>query len=129
MKKILVLSVLLGAMSVDAQKLEKKLVGKWMMEQVIQDGKDVSAEHNPEKNRFFIFSEDGTFESGGDPYGPNTGRFFVNNFNNTWYLDSSQGPDDDSIWKVSFEKDKMIWVGVGTDWAESFKLVHGKVKE
>lgn len=130
MKYLLILPALLCVISIDAQKLEKKLIGKWMMEEVIQDGKDVSEKHNPKHNRYFVFKVDGTIESDGDPYGPNTGRYFVNNLNKTFYLDSAQGPDDDdSIWSVTFEEGKMIWVGVGTEWAERFRIVYKRVKK
>lgn len=103
-----------------SQKLEKKLIGRWEMTEVIQDGKDVSDEHNPKKNRYFIFKDDGTFESGGDPYGENTGRYFVNGLSMSLYLDSSQGPDDDSMWYPTFNGDKLSWQGFGTDWADRF---------
>jgi hypothetical protein len=43
------------------------------MHQVVQNGAVVSDEHNPQKNRYITFNKDGSFESGGDPYGTNTG--------------------------------------------------------
>ncbi len=105
------------------------LIGRWEMEQVIQDGNDVSAEHNPKSNRFIIFKDDGSFESGGDPYGKNTGKFFYDLSQSRLMLDSDSGAGDDSMWIVEFEKNKLIWRGIGSEWAEQFRLIHKKVKE
>ena len=129
MKFSIILFFVCISVTVQAQKLERKLIGKWEMSLVIMDGTDVTEEHNPKNNRFFIFEENGTFESGGDPYGKNTGRVFVNNLNRTIYIDSDQGADDDSMWIVSFDKDEMIWSGTNTDWNGRFEVRHKKVSK
>ena len=46
-----------------------ELLGMWIMNQVLEDSTDVTDAHNPALNRWVEFSEDGTFESGGAPYG------------------------------------------------------------
>ena len=111
------------------QNLEKQLVGRWEMHKVIQDGNDVTAEHNPESNRFFIFKDDGTFGSGGDPYGPNSGRYFVNNLNSSLYIDSAVGHEDDSMWYIKIEGNQLKWQGFGTKWAERFVVINTKSRE
>ncbi|MEQ9405920.1 MAG: hypothetical protein RIM99_20175 [Cyclobacteriaceae bacterium] len=77
MKKIITLLLLISGTPLFSQKLENSVLGKWTMFQVEKEGMDVTAEHNPKGNRFFIFKSDGTFESGGDPYGRNTGRYLL----------------------------------------------------
>lgn len=94
------------------------------MHQVIQNGEDVSEEHNPDKERFVLFKSDSTFVSDGKPFGRNTGKYLFNSEDNSLFLDSDVGPEDDSNWKVSFSGDTMKWQGVGTEWAENFILVH-----
>ena len=100
------------------------LVGKWEMSQVIQNGSDVSSEHNPHAERYIIFKADQTFESGGRPYGANTGKYEFNPDLRTLFLDSDLGSDDDSYWKVTLNADSMHWQGYGSEWAEGFELVH-----
>lgn len=128
MKKLIILIVAIATLTA-CNSSEKKIHGKWLMHQVIQDGKDVSAEHNPEKDRYFIMNNDGTFESGGQPYGKNTGKYVFDTNAKTLFIDSDLGPEDDSNWNISFEDDKMIWQGYGTAWAERFQVIHKKVKD
>lgn len=116
---ILILFVLFAGCT---QTIENKFLDKWEIVSVVQNGNDVSEEHNPKGNRYITFSNDGTFKSGGDPYGKNTGRYFVNNLNYYLFLDSDAGPDDDSIWIVSFDGNNMSWKGVGNEFAEGFQI-------
>ncbi|MGW8315915.1 MAG: hypothetical protein ACWGNV_09970 [Bacteroidales bacterium] len=104
--------------------LDQKLEGKWLMNKVIQDGNDVTPEHNPDKERYIIFYDDGSFETGGKPYGPNTGRYTYSPEQGLLYLYSDAGPEDDSQWKVSLEKDTMTWQGLGSEWANQFLIIH-----
>jgi hypothetical protein len=104
--------------------VEEKLEGKWMMHQVVQDGNDVSEEHNPHRERYIIFRDDGTFESGGRPYGSNTGRYDYSPVNGHLFLVSDAGPEDDSQWRVTIEQDTMRWQGMGGEWANRFIIIH-----
>lgn len=104
--------------------LDRKLEGKWMMHQVIQDGKDVSEEHNPHGERYIIFRDDGTFESGGRPYGSNTGKYEYSPVDGHLFLFSDAGPEDDSQWSVTIEQDTMNWQGMGGEWANRFRIIH-----
>jgi len=108
---------------------EKEFTGKWFMYKVIQDGADVTSEHDPFDERFLILREDSTFESGGRPFGRNTGKYLYNSGDKTLFLDSDVGPDDDSYWKVLIRGDTMHWQGYGSEWAEGFELIHIKKKE
>lgn len=103
---------------------DMEISGHWMMYKVIQDGKDLSSEHNPHDDRFLILREDSTFESGGRPFGKNTGTYVYNSGDNTLFLDSDAGSDDDSQWKVQIRNDTMYWQGYGSEWAEGFELIH-----
>jgi hypothetical protein len=128
MKNILIPVLFLVFAAGCTQTIENKFLDKWEMLTVIQNGDDVSETHNPKGNRFITFSNDGTFESGGDLYGKNTAKYFVNNLNYTLYLDSDAGPDDDSIWIVSFEGNYMQWQGQGNEFAEGFLIKYKRSK-
>lgn len=87
---------------------------------------DVSAEQNPEENRFIIFNEDLTFESGGDPYGKNTGAWSFDIPTKTLYLDSDAGEDDDSYWIVTIDKNQMLWQGTHFEFNSRFTITHSR---
>ncbi len=106
--------------------VEDQILGRWEMSKVLQTGKDVTDQHNPERNRFINFNPDGTFESGGDPFGPNTGKYSFDEKGNL-YLDSDAGPDDDSSWLVNISENEMIWKGLANEFAREFELRHQKV--
>lgn len=120
---ILVIQILLTGFSSYTQEV---LTGKWMMDKVIQDGKDVTSEHDPHDERYIIFKSEGTFESGGKPFGKNTGKFSFTAADQMLYLDSDAGPEDDSQWKVSMQGNKMHWQGFGSEWALGFEIIHVK---
>lgn len=98
------------------------ITGRWAMDRVYDGEQDVTAEHNPAGNRWMAFSNDGTFESGGDPYGPNTGRWTLDAATGELYLDSDAGEGDDSYWIVSIEGDSMRWQGARSAFTERFTL-------
>lgn len=123
-----IISLLVSVILVSCDNPNRAILGKWMMDQVIQDGKDVSAEHNPKKNRYFIMNEDNTFESGGAPYGKNRGKYTFNPIENTLFIDSDSGDEDDSNWTIRFEEGKMFWQGTGTAWAERFQIIYVRPK-
>lgn len=106
-----------------SQKTKADLSGKWMMHQVIQKGEDVSEAHNPNQDRYLILKPDSSFESGGTPFGVNTGKYHYNAAEQSLFLDSDIGPEDDSYWKVSFSGDTMYWIGFGSAWAEDFEII------
>ncbi len=103
-----------------------ELVGKWRMYKVVQNGQDVTPEYNPNDERYLILKRDSTFESGGRPFGKNTGKYIFNTEAKTLLLDSDAGPKDDSQWIISIKGDTMHWRGYGSEWAENFILIHLK---
>jgi hypothetical protein len=121
---LLMVSYLIVGGCISQHEDQEKLTGQWKMHQVCQKEIEVSQEHNPEMDRYIIFHQDGTFESGGSPYGKNTGSYEFDPENQTLYIDSNAGEDDDSRWKVNITGDTMIWQGIGSTYAETFKLVH-----
>ena len=121
---LLVFAALAGCKPIPDNPLE----GKWSMYQVIQDGKDVTGEHDPYHERYLILREDSTFESGGRPFGMNTGRYVYDPAEYTLFLDSDAGEEDDSRWKVEVRNDTMHWWGLGSEWAEGFELIQVKAK-
>ena len=102
---------------------KQDVTGKWKMHKVVQSGTDVTNEHNPENDRFIVLSDDHTFKSGGSPMGENTGKYTYDQASAHLFLDSDVGENDDSHWYITLSGDSMLWQGVGTEWAEEFKLV------
>lgn len=115
---------LLLAFCVPDGALTDALVGRWTMATVVQDGRDVTAEHNPAGDRYVVFHADGTFETGGTPYGRNTGRWTFDEGTQELYLDSDAGEGDDSYWTVTFDGDAMRWQGARSEFTERFVVTH-----
>ena len=103
--------------------MKDQLPGRWDMYAVLEADEDVTAEHNPAGNRFIEFKADGTFESGGEPYGKNTGRWSIDEDNGILYIDS-EIDDDDSDWNITLEGSEMTWTGRGDPRKETFTLIH-----
>lgn len=110
-------------------KLETQLIGKWEMQAVYDQGKDVSPEHNPANDRWVIFYKDKTFQSGGQPYGENSGKWEFNPKENILFLDSDAGEDDDSYWIINIEEKEMQWQGTKFEFAKRFKIVHERSEQ
>jgi hypothetical protein len=106
----------------------KDITGKWLMLKVLQEKQDVTSDHDPFDERFIFVRSDSTFESGGRPYGSNTGKYVYDPENQILYLDSDAGPEDDSQWKVSIQGDTMFWHGYGSEWADDFEIIHLREK-
>ena len=104
------------------ESMNKQLLGTWMIERVYEGENDVTAQHNPSGNRWIKFNRNGSFESGGDPYGHNDGNWELDTTKSILFLDSNT-EDDDSEWNVSFQDNKVIWQGIGTPRQESFKII------
>ena len=108
--------------------IQDQIVGKWDMKAIYDSGEEVSAQHNPSKNRWITFLEDYSFQSGGDPYGENSGKWEIDAKTNTLFLDSDAGPEDDSYWFISFDEGEMTWQGTQSDFAKRFKILMEKVE-
>ena len=98
------------------------LVGRWDMAGVYDRGADVTADANPAGDRYIVLRPNGSFESGGQPYGLNTGRWTYTPRTRTLALDSDLGPDDDSQWVVTLRDDVMEWDGAGSAFARRFRI-------
>ena len=103
--------------------VERQIVGRWEMDRVLDRGDDVTGVHNPAGDRYVVLSADGTFESGGEPYGINTGHWYFDPGYNELTLDSDLGPADDSYWIVTVEGDEMEWAGVRSATARRFRIL------
>ena len=130
MRPLLLLLVLSISASVStAQTQAESIVGRWNMDKIVMDGdNDVTAEHNPSENRYIVFNKDGTFQSGGDPYGENTGKWTLNAENKELYLDSDAGEDDDSYWIMKINGDEMHWQGARFEFSKRFQIFHVRGK-
>ena len=103
-----------------------ELLGMWLMESVIQDTVDVTDDHNPASNRWLAINQDGSFESGGTPYGYNSGKWSYNVEGKELYLDSDTGEGDDSYWIVSLSDSTMEWKGTRSEFTAQFTITHKK---
>ena len=116
----------------DENTLSKKIIGKWIMTKVMEMSKDVTEQHNPERNRWICFMPDsievikGTFESGRGDSTENKGKWVLNK--DEIFIDSDAGEDDDSYWEVTFKDDKMFWKGRRFDFNKRFEIIHQKVE-
>ena len=119
---VLVLLVASGCASTAPTSERDVLLGRWDMERIYDGAQDVSILQNPERDRYITLRADGSFESGGQPYGRNTGRWTYDPASDVLALDSDQGADNDSRWRVSLRGDVMEWVSAGVD-AGRFRIV------
>lgn len=126
MKLLLTLLALITVLNLTQE--EPKIEGKWLMHQVIQADKEVSLEHDPYDERFIELKEDGSFVSEGRPYGKNTGSYVLNKDEQTLFLDSDVGEEDDSHWKYSIKSDTLYWQGYGSEWADAFQIIYTRAE-
>ena len=106
---------------------ESQLVGRWEMERVLDRGADATEIHNPGGDRYVVLRADGTFESGGQPYGTNTGAWSYDSEFRELVLDSDLGEADDTFWIVNVQDDVMEWAGVRTETARRFRIISRRV--
>lgn len=106
----------------------EQLVGKWAMGAIMQNGTDVSAQHNPNDNRWIELNPNGTFVSDGDPYGRNTGKWTFDGNTRELYLDSDVGEGDDSYWLLSETagNGQMLLRGTRSEFTQQFSMVWKK---
>jgi hypothetical protein len=91
--------------------IAERITGTWDLERVVRNGEDVTARHDPQDARYITFLEDGSFVSGGEPVGRNTGRWSLDAGTGELFLDSDAGEDDDSYWFVRVRDSSMTWTG------------------
>lgn len=95
---------------------------------IVMDGTaNMTDQHNPNKDRWIEFKADGTFESGGTPYGSNTGKFEIDEENRILNI-YSDTENDDSDWAINIDEDFMTWQGRGSLREMEFKLTHQRIK-
>ena len=107
---------------------EAEMVGRWAMDRVLDRGQDVTAVHNPAGDRYVVLRPDGTFESGGQPYGHHTGRWYFDPGHRELVLDSDLGEADDTYWIVTVDGDAMEWAGVRSATARRFRILARRVR-
>ena len=96
------------------------------MGQVYDNSTNVTNQHNPKKDRWIIFYKDGSYKSGGVPYGKNEGQWTFHEADNVLYLDSDAGTGDDSYWVLQIRKSKMNWSGARSSFTERFRINFSK---
>ncbi|MCB2203573.1 DUF5004 domain-containing protein [bacterium] len=123
---IIALLLLLSACGAEAP-LKERIVGSWDMTQVLHNGKDVTAEHDPKNTRSITFHDDGTFMSEGFPVGTNTGKWSIAPKTKELFIDSDAGEGDDSYWFVDLEGNRMVWEGA-RGYATEFTLIQTRIE-
>lgn len=98
------------------------------MDKVLERNANMSHIHNPHEDRWIQFYKNGFFESGGKPYGKNSGQYTLNTESKILYLDSDIGEDDDSQWQFSFSRRKMNWTGIGSERQRATKVLFSKIE-
>jgi hypothetical protein len=125
-KSFLIFGLVLGLVSsCEQDSTEEALIGKWQMNKILQHDNDVSAEHNPNNDRWIEFFADKTFKTGGTPFGDNHGTWYLKDDNKVLYLDSSV-ENDDSEWRLTVSGDEMLWTGIGDPGKEAFTLIYSR---
>jgi hypothetical protein len=124
---LLLLTVIVMTSCRQAEKPDSKIIGTWTMEKVYEYDNDVTESHNPKHERWIAFKPDGSFVSGGEPFGQNAGRWTIDNDKSVLYIDSDVD-DDDSEWNVTFANDRMTWTGTGHPRKENTRLIHKRKK-
>jgi hypothetical protein len=131
--KLLAGGILTLAFSCSVQNnFSENISGKWIMVKVLELSEDVTDNHNPDQNRWISFKADpdipgsGSFESGTGEEMKNTGKWFFNEKEKEFFLDSDAGEEDDSYWEVSFNSDSMHWKGRKFEFNKRFEIFYKK---
>jgi len=131
--KLILGGILILAFSCSEQlNFGEKISGKWNMVKVLEFSEDVTENHNPGHNRWISFKADpetpfeGSFESGTGGVMKNTGRWFLNEKGEEFFLDSDAGEEDDSYWVVTFSSDSMHWKGRKFEFNKRFEIFYKK---
>ena len=103
-------------------KVSQKISGTWQMQKVYDNSSDVTEEHNPARDRWITFLSDGSFQSGGEPYGNNGGKWTYDDETNVLYLDSDAGEGDDSYWNLKLNQQEMVWSGTKSSFTSRFRI-------
>lgn len=121
---LFVLPLVAGMSACQNQELQSdQLINKWEMGAILQNGQDVSEQHNPENNRWIELKADGTFVSDGDPYGQNTGKWTFDTHTQELYLDSDAGEGDDSYWIIKQTGDDLVLTGARSEFTRQFSMI------
>jgi hypothetical protein len=131
--KLILPCIFIVALSCSRQNnFSEKISGKWIMVKVLELSEDVTENHNPGRNRWISFNADkdkpgsGSFESGTGGKMQNTGKWFFNENEKEFFLDSDAGEEDDSYWEVSFNSDSMHWKGRKFEFNKRFEIFYKK---
>jgi hypothetical protein len=83
---------------------------------------NVTTRENPNQDRFIDFRSDGSFRSGGEPYGPVNGSWEILPDKVLQITPEDNDEVGESTWKVTFDKSQMIWRGTGNATLERFEI-------
>ena len=105
------------------------IIGKWKMVTVMEGNQDITPNLNPTNDRWIMFNEDHTFESGNASEVKNAGTYTVDNEARTLHLDSDAGEGDDSNWKIQFREDLLLMRGIGSTRQEMTTVTSQRILE
>jgi hypothetical protein len=92
------------------------------MDRVYEKRVNVTTRENPNQDRFIDFRSDGSFRSGGEPYGPVNGSWEILPDKVLQITPEDNDEVGESTWKVTFDKSQMIWRGTGNATLERFEI-------
>lgn len=92
------------------------------MDRVYEKKVNVTNRENPNRDRFIIFSADGTFTSDGQPYGPVSGTWELLPDKTLRISPTGSGEVGPSQWIVSISGATMTWKGTGDETLERLEV-------
>ena len=123
LRAFLITLISLSTISCSTGKLSvSSLATTWELGNVYENQVNVTNRENPNRDRFITFNSDGTFISGGVPYGELSGTWIITEEKTLRIIPDMEGEVGSSEWKVSFEKDIMSWTGTIKSGLDRFEL-------
>lgn len=98
------------------------LTATWELGNVYENQVNVTNRENPNRDRFITFYPNGTFVSGGAPYGDLSGKWIITEEKTLRIIPDKEGEVGSSEWNVSFDKEIMNWTGTIKSGLDRFEL-------
>lgn len=94
----------------------------WTMDKVYEKKVNVTNRENPNRDRYISFQADGTFMSGGEPYGDVTGTWEILPDRTLLITPSNHDEVGTSQWIATIKGATMVWRGTGNDELERLEV-------
>lgn len=98
-----------------------ELLGRWMMQKVVIEGKDIDQSSFSKRKRWFNFSADGQFQSGGNASGLSYGEWTLDE--DAAILHMLTNNNEESDWEISLKNNELEWKSIDNSGQKDFKLI------